>query len=210
MSKTLDIVMAGVISGIVAFTTTQIGIAGTVIGAVLGAMLYQIMTHFIREPLGNLKTQKIETRIVFILPLIIILVIELLYLLSSIYWEPQKIIEFLQGATGWNLFRSIGFGLILMGLYSIIVPENIKRKYGFILLFVGIIKLLNGFIDVKSPLVKAYSILFIEFREIISVIVILALLYVIVKIFMESVILIREDDQSSNSSNNSENYDQKS
>lgn len=207
MSKTLDIVMAGVISGIVAFTTTQIGIAGTVIGAVLGAMLYQIMTHFIREPLGNLKTQKIETRIVFILPLIIILVIELLYLLSPIFWESQKILEFLQGATGWNLFRSIGFGLILMGLYSIIVPENIKRKYGFILLFVGIIKLLNGFIDVESPLVKAYSILFIEFREIISAIVILALLYVIVKIFMESVILIREDNQSSN---NSENYDQKS
>ncbi|MCC7557948.1 MAG: hypothetical protein KO217_04565, partial [Methanobacteriaceae archaeon] len=66
MSKTLDIVMAGVISGIVAFTTSQIGIAGTVIGAVMGAMLYQIMAHFIREPLGNIKTQKIETRIVFI------------------------------------------------------------------------------------------------------------------------------------------------
>lgn len=207
MSKTLDIVMAGVISGIVAFTTSQIGIAGTVIGAVMGAMLYQIMAHFIREPLGNIKTQKIETRIVFIVPLVIILIIELLYLLSPMYWEPQKIIHFLQGATGWNLFRSIGLGLIIMGLYPIIVPENIKREYGFILIFLGIIKLLNGFIDVDSPLVHIYDKLFYEFGAIISVIVISALLYVIVKIFMESVTLIREDDQSSN---DSENHEQKS
>ena len=38
MTKTLDIVMAGVISGLVAYTTTQLGIGGTVIGAVLGSM----------------------------------------------------------------------------------------------------------------------------------------------------------------------------
>jgi len=55
--------------------------------------------------------------------------------------------------------------------------------------------------------VHIYDKLFYEFGAIISVIVISALLYVIVKIFMESVTLIREDDQSSN---DSENHEQKS
>jgi hypothetical protein len=41
--------MAGVISGIVAYTTSQLGIAGTVIGAVLGSKLYQLMTQFFRN-----------------------------------------------------------------------------------------------------------------------------------------------------------------
>ena len=64
MSKMLDVIMAGVISGIVALTTTQMGVGGTVIGATLGAMLYQVMSHFIKEPLEVVNTKRIETKIV--------------------------------------------------------------------------------------------------------------------------------------------------
>lgn len=48
MSKMLDVVMAGVISGIVALTTSKMGVSGTIIGVVLGAMLYQFMSHYVK------------------------------------------------------------------------------------------------------------------------------------------------------------------
>ena len=107
MSKMLDVMMAGVISGIVAFTTSKMGIAGTVLGAVLGAMLFQFMSHFVKEPLENVNTKKIETRIVYAIPLIIIMVIEIIYIFAAVYWKPEQIFYFLENATDWNLFKSI-------------------------------------------------------------------------------------------------------
>jgi hypothetical protein len=187
--------MAGVIAGIVAYTTSKIGIGGTVIGAVLGAMLFQILSHFVKEPLKRVKTQKIETRIVYIFPLIIILTIEIIFTLSGLYATPQQIFYILEGATGWNLFRTIGIGLIIMGIYPIIESEYIKSSYGYILLFLGIIKLLQGFGDIKSTLTASYSIIFVEYGLIISLIVIAALLYVIISIIRESVTIIYEEEQ---------------
>ena len=147
MSKMLDVIMAGVISGIVAFTTSKIGIAGTVLGAVLGAMLYQFMSHYVKEPLGNVKTRKIETRVVYAIPLILILAIEIIYIFSAVYWKPEQIFYYLENVTDWNLFRSIGIGLICMGIYPLLISENIKQSYGYVILSVGIIILLNGFVD---------------------------------------------------------------
>ena len=93
MSRVLDIVMAGVISGIVAFTTSQLGVAGTVIGAVIGSMLYQLMNHFFRKPIDSvdsLRTQKVESSVFYVFPLIIILGIEILYLFSL---EEHQILQ---------------------------------------------------------------------------------------------------------------------
>lgn len=194
MSKTLDIIMAGVISGMVAFTTSKLGIGGTVLGAVLGSILYQIISHFVKEPLGRIKTQKIETRIVYIFPLIIIVVIEIIYAFSFLHWKPQKIFYWLEGATGWNLFRSIGIGLLCMGLYPIIQPEHIKRSYGYIILAVGMIKLLYGFVDMISPIANLYSIIYSKSAIVISLIVVVALLFVIISIIRESVMIIYEKD----------------
>jgi hypothetical protein len=198
MSKMLDVVMAGVISGIVAFTTSKIGIAGTVLGAVLGAMLYQIMSHYVKEPLENAHNKKniqikgIETRIVYIIPLIIIIIIEIIYIFSSLYVEPEQIFYYLENATDWTLFRSIGIGLICMGIYPLLISENIKRSYGYIILTVGIIKLLNGFVDTNSSFVELYAPLFIEFGMIISLVVIAALSYVSLSIIQESININRE------------------
>lgn len=227
MSKMLDIIMAGVISGIVALTTTKLGIGGTVIGAVIGAMLYQVMSHFIKEPLENAHTKKnvhtrdvhtrkvhtrksvntkqivntksvntnrIETRIVYVFPLIIIVAVELIYLFSAVYWKPGQIFHFLEQATDGTLFRTIGLGLLIMGIYPIIQSENIKRSYGYIILSVGIIKLLNGFVDANSPFVKLYANLFADFGLIISLAVIAALSYVILSIIQESIMISREKD----------------
>ncbi len=194
MSKMLDVVMAGVISGIVAITTTQMGIGGTVIGATLGAMLYQVMSHFIKEPLEGVNTKKIETKIVYVFPLIVIVAVELIYLFSSVYWKPEQIFNYLEHATDGTLFRTIGIGLLIMGIYPIIQSENIKRSYGYIILSVGIIKLLNGFVDTHSPFVKLYANLFADFGLIISLAVIAALSYVILSIIQESIVISREKD----------------
>ncbi|NYB51456.1 MAG: hypothetical protein HVN35_02665 [Methanobacteriaceae archaeon] len=198
MSKLLDIIMAGVISGIVAFTTSQLGITGTVIGAVLGSMLYQLMSHFFKEPLegkASLKTQKVESSIFFVFPLIIILGIEVIYLLASFYHRPDLLFQSLESATGWNLFRTIGVGLLIMGVYPLLEPDRISPFYGVIIMAVGVVKLLAGFVDYKSPIVAYYSPVFHQFSEIISIGLIAVLLYVIVSIVQDSVKINGEEDQ---------------
>ena len=203
MSKMLDIIMAGVISGIVAFTTSKLGIGGTIIGAVMGAMLYQFMSHYVKEPLENVdtkkivntrivNTKKIETKIVYAFPLIIIVAVEIIYLFSAVYWKPEQIFNFLESATDGSLFRTIGLALIIMGVYPLLQSENIKRSYGYIILSVGIVKLLNGFVDIHSSFVKLYANLFADFGLIISLAVIAALSYVILSIIQESVEISRE------------------
>jgi len=195
MSRTLDVLMAGLIAGIVAYTTSQLGIGGTVLGAVLGSMLYQLMSHIIKEPVGSVRTQKVEREIFFVFPLVVIVAIEMIYLLSSIYHRPEQIFFTLENVTGDNLFKAMGVGLIVMGLYPILQPESIKRLYGYILLVVGVVKLLVGFVDVKSPVVMLYAPLFQQLNEVISIVVIAAIIFVIVSIARESVTIILQKDK---------------
>lgn len=187
MSKTLDVLMAGLIAGIVAYTTSQLGIGGTVLGAVLGSMLYQLMSNVLKDPVGNVRTQTVEREIFYVFPLVIILVIEVIYLLSSIYHSPEQIFFTLESATGNNLFKLMGVGLIVMGLYPVIQPQKINKIYGYILLVIGVIKLLVGFVDVNTPVVQLYASLYYHVNEIVSLAVIAAIAYVIVAIARESV-----------------------
>jgi len=195
MSKLLDVIMAGVIAGTAAYATIKLGIGGTVIGTVLCSMLYQIISHIVKEPVENIKTQKIEREIFYVFPLVIILVIEIIYLLSSLYNSPEQIFTALESATGDNLFKVIGIGLIVMGLYPIIQPESIKKFYGYILLVVGVINLLIGFVDITSPVVQLYAPLFYQLKEVISIIIIAVIAYVIIAITRESVIIILNKDK---------------
>ncbi len=198
MSKVLDIIMAGVIAGIVAYTTSQLGVAGTVIGAVLGSMLYQLMSHFFKKPIENvdsLKTQRVETSIFYVFPLIIILGIEMIYLFASFYHRPDLLFHSLESVTGWNLFRTIGVGLLVMGVYPLLEPDRIPPIYGVIIMAVGAVKLLAGFVDYNSPIVALYSPIFRQFSEIISIVLIAALLYVIVSIIQDSVNFKGQEDK---------------
>jgi hypothetical protein len=187
--------MAGVIAGTAAYATIKLGIGGTVIGTVLCSMLYQIISHIVKEPVENIKTQKIEREIFYVFPLVIILVIEIIYLLSSLYNSPEQIFTALESATGDNLFKVIGIGLIVMGLYPIIQPESIKKFYGYILLVVGVINLLIGFVDITSPVVQLYAPLFYQLKEVISIIIIAVIAYVIIAITRESVTIILNKDK---------------
>ena len=196
LTKAFDILMAGIISGIVAFTTSKLGVGGTVMGAVLGSMLYQLLSHYLREPLKNVKTERVESRVVFAIPLIIIVVIEAIYLLGNFQWKPQHIFYLLEEATAWNLFRSIGVGLMVMGIYPLLQPETIKKSYGHVLLLMGFIVLLRGLVDVQSPVVMVYRSIFYEFDVLITLLVIVTLLYMIVSILRESVVIVMEDEVS--------------
>ena len=196
MSKSLDILMAGLIAGLVAYTTSILGIGGTVIGAVLGSMLYQFITNFVKEPVGNVKTQKLEREIFYIFPLVIILAIEVIYLFAQIYNRPEQIIFTLEAATGNNLFKFMGIGLIIMGIYPIIQPERINKLYGYILLVVGVIKLLVGFVDVNTPIVNLYAPLYFQINEVVSLAVIAAISFVVIAIGRESIQLyIEKEDE---------------
>ncbi|MDP3065619.1 MAG: hypothetical protein Q8N08_02685 [Methanobacteriaceae archaeon] len=197
MSKTLDILMAGIISGIVAYTTSQIGVAGTIIGAVLGSMLFQLMSHIFSQPLDRVKTQKVERNIFYVFPLILILVIEIIYLFYIFSLQPGDFYYLLQTATGWNLFRTIGIALLVMGLFPLF-ESSISRKYGVIVLAVAVVKLLGGFVDFNSAIVDLYSPLFYQFNEIFSIMVIVALAYVVISITRDSVTIIREKDDKDN------------
>jgi hypothetical protein len=204
MSKLLDVIMAGVIAGTAAYATIKLGIGGTVIGTVLCSMLYQVISHIIKEPVENIKTQKIEREIFYVFPLVIILIIEVIYLLSAIYNSPEQIFSALESATGDNLFKIIGIGLIIMGLYPIIQPESIKKFYGYLLLVIGVINVLVGFIDVNSPIVQLYAPLFYQLKEVISIIIIAVITYVIIAITKESMTIILNKDK------NKDNKDDKS
>ncbi|WP_223790357.1 hypothetical protein [Methanobacterium spitsbergense] len=195
MSKTLDVAMAGIIAGIVAYATSILGIGGTVIGAVLGAILYQIMSHLFKAPLEGIRTQNVGARIVYTIPLILIVAIEILFVFALLYLKPGNFFYILENATENNLFRSIGVGLIIMGLYPIIQPENIKKLYGYIIIIVGIIVLLGGFADFNTPITDFYSVIFSELGIIISLMVIAALSYVIIAITKESVTIINDKNE---------------
>jgi large-conductance mechanosensitive channel len=205
MSKVFDIFMAGIISGIVAYTTTQLGVGGTVIGAVLGSILYQMMSHFLKEPLGKVQTQKIESGMVYVLPLLLIVGIEIIYLMVPIHSKSEQIFYFLEGATDWNLFRFIGIGLIVMGIYPILQSEFIKKQYGFLLSALGIVVLLRGFLDWDSPLISLYSKIYVQFDSFISLMIIFVLSYVIISILNEALTLIRRNNAIDTTNEKSEN-----
>lgn len=202
MSKALDILMAGLITAIVAYTTSKLGLGGTVIGAVLGSMLYQLMSHFIKDSVENVKTQKIEREIFYIFPLIVILVIEVIYLLSSVYHGSWEIFFTLESATGNNLFKLMGGSLIVMGLLPIIqsfYPDfqhyNIDKVYGYILVVVGVVKFMVGFVDVNTPIAQLYAPLYYQVNEIVSLVIIAAIAFVVVAIARDLVQLYYNKDE---------------
>ena len=49
MVKHFNVIMAGVISGIVALFTSYLGISGTIIGSVISSFLYQLLSSYSQE-----------------------------------------------------------------------------------------------------------------------------------------------------------------
>ena len=152
MVKHFNVIMAGVISGIVALFTSVLGVSGTIIGSVLSSFLYQLLSAYYEEKVdgSSLRKPKLANEIVYIFPLVVIGIIELIFLFSALHYRFDMIFGFLESAVANNLFRLMGIGLILLGAYPFFNSNDIDKRNGLILLVVGVLLLLRGLMDISE------------------------------------------------------------
>ena len=122
----------------------------------------------------------LTNKLLFIYPLIVILIIELISFLVAIHILPYHVMNFLESATNWRLFRTIGYALIIMGIYPI-VSKKLGVEHGIILIVIGIIQLIIGYADTNMIASTLYS--FIDFiRNYITIAVIIGILYTVLTV----------------------------
>jgi len=209
--KHFNVIMAGVISGIVALFTSILGISGTIIGSVISSFLYQLISSYSQEKFeeGSISKHNIAGEIVYIFPLVVIILIELIYCLSSLHYNFALVFNLLESATADNLFRVMGIGLIILSFYPFVKTNNIKRNNGVIVFILGVFVLLRGCVDLNSLFYLLYSKIFYRFDLIFSIIVILALSFVVINILRNSIDSTDSTD-SYNFSNNHYNQNKQS
>ena len=124
--KHFNVIMAGFIGGTVALFTSVLGVSGTIIGSVLSSFLYQLLSGYSEEKIeeGALRKPKLANEIVYIFPLVVIGIIELIFLLSALHYRFDMIFDFLESAVANNLFRLMGIGLIILGAYPYFNSNN--------------------------------------------------------------------------------------
>lgn len=132
----------------------------------------------------NVNTQQdtshISTKTLFLFPLVVILIIELVHFLGAINIIPNTLVYNLESMTNWTLFRTIGYALIIMGLYPIF-SKKLSTHHGIILIVVGIIELIIGYADTNSQALALFSI-FSSLQEYVNILIILAILYTVITI----------------------------
>ena len=146
MVKHFNVMMAAFISGTVALFTSVLGVSGTIIGSVLSSFLYQLLSGYSEEKIeeGALRKPKLANEIVYIFPLVVIGIIELIFFLSALHYRFDMIFDFLESAVANNLFRLMGIGLIILGAYPYFNSNNIGKRNGTVVLIVGVLLLLRG------------------------------------------------------------------
>lgn len=126
----------------------------------------------------------LTAKILFIFPLVIILIIELIHFLGAIHLIPYDIFYSLESITNWRLLRTIGYALIIMGIYPLI-SKKFSTRNGIILIVVGLIELMFGYADVSNNALMLTSMIS-SLKEFINIGIILAILYTILTIHEES------------------------
>lgn len=147
-------------------------------------------SYYPRPKQSNTRRQKnysdesfLSAKILFIFPLVIILIIELIHFLGATGFIPYDIFYSLESITNWRLFRTIGYALVIMGIYPIL-SRKFSTSNGVILIVVGVIELIFGYADVSrsASLIVA---LISSLRELVNIGIILAILYTILTISEE-------------------------
>ncbi len=186
--KHFNVIMAGFIGGTVALFTSVLGVSGTIIGSVLSSFLYQLLSSYSEEKIdaGSLRKPKLANEIVYIFPLVVIGIIELIFLLSALHYRFDMIFDFLESAVANNLFRLMGIGLIILGAYPYFNSNNIDKRNGTVVLIVGVLLLLRGLMDISSITSKIFYAVFAPFDSLFALVVIILLALVIINILISS------------------------
>ena len=186
--KHFNIMMAAFISGTVALFTSVLGVSGTIIGSVLSSFLYQLLSGYSEEKIeeGALRKPKLANEIVYIFPLVVIGVIELIFFLSALHYRFDIIFDILESAVSNNLFRLMGLGLIILGAYPYFDSNNIDKRNGTVVLIVGVLLLLRGLMDISSITYKIFYAVFAPFDSLFALFVIILLALVIFNILIGS------------------------
>lgn len=192
--KHFNVIMAGLISGIVALFTSWLGVSGTVIGSVFSSFLYQFLSSYsaekYEERVGeghSRKPRNIGSEIVYIFPIVVIVIIEVIFILSDMHYVFDKIFDILEyGIFQNNLFRLMGLGLIALGVYPLLSSTNIEKINGEIVLAAGIYLFIRGMVDINDLTMQVHNMFFADFDFFIAIIVVLALVFVIFNVLRNS------------------------
>ena len=186
--KHFNVMMAAFISGTVALFTSFLGVSGTIIGSVLSSFLYQLLSGYSEEKIeeGALRKPKLANEIVYIFPLVVIGIIELIFLLSALHYRFDMIFDILESAVSNNLFRLMGIGLIILGAYPYFDSNNIDKRNGTVVLIIGVLLLLRGLMDISDITSKIFYAVFAPFDSLFALFVVIALALVIFNILISS------------------------
>ena len=165
------LILVGFISAFVAILTSVLGVTGTIIGSVISSVLYNMLSEALENPVSKTSfNHDFEWEIAYIFPLVVIAFIQLLLifaLLSEAGFLPHTFVNVylsIQDVANNNLYRILGLALLIMSAYPLVLkPEFVKKEHGLILVFVGLVFLARGFVDLNNFFTDIYDGVFIHF-----------------------------------------------
>lgn len=188
------LILVGLISAFVAVLTSVLGVAGTIIGSVISSVLYNMLSEALEKPVSQATfSHDFEWDIAYIFPLAVIALIQLLLifaLLSESGFLPNTFVTVylsIQDLANNNLYRILGFALLVMSAYPLVLkPDFVKKEHGVILVFVALIFLARGFVDMGNTLTNIYDVIFARFDLPIAIVAFLLLVFVIIRILISA------------------------
>lgn len=188
------IILVGCISAFVAYLTSVLGVAGTVIGSVISSVLYNMLSEALEKPVSTATfSTDFEWEIAYIFPLVVIAIIQSLLIFAMLSeWGilPSSFLNAyvtLQHFANNNLYRILGVAMLVISVYPLVVkPDFIKKSHGAIIAFVGLIFLARGFVDLGNRITDIYDAVFIYYDFPIAVIALLLILFVIYHILVSA------------------------
>ena len=185
------VAIAGIVSFVVGILTSVLGLTGTVIGSVFSSVMYSALTGYLEERKKerggidiNLSKPRLDLELFYIFPLVVILLIELCYMLTFFSSGFSVLFSRLEGVTSNNLFRVMGFGLIIMGIYPMFDSKTVKKINGSLLVFIGLILLGWGFVDLNNPVSNVLGDVLQRVDFFVAAFISLILIYVIFSILV--------------------------
>ncbi|MBQ6099110.1 MAG: hypothetical protein IJL02_04520 [Methanobrevibacter sp.] len=188
------LILVGFISAFVAVLTSVLGVAGTIIGSVISSVLYNMLSEALEKPVTQASfSSDFEWDIAYIFPLVVIAFIQLLLifaLLSELGFLPGTFVNVylsIQDLANNNLYRLLGIALLIISAYPLVLkPDFVKKEHGILLVFVALIFLARGFVDVGNAITNIYDVIFARFDLPIAILAFFIIVFVIIRILMSA------------------------